>query len=661
MQKLFSKNHTWRSLLLGSVIGLSGLTANAPAQADGTCEECFTAQFWETPERGSDYPEMKVAAFPGNRKSFGVALQGGGNRAAPAALGQLRALHDLGWMKHVRYITAISGGSWAAIPYTYLKEKCTAGGVVHCDQDTFLGNYYSPGQLGQMLPRVISDAKKRRAKIQSIPGFEPGSMLGAIGQATVARKMFKAWETGRFDEAYAETLGEIYLKPFGLGRMKRNDPDSLFTWRRADRDRVALSRKNRTATEIHIVERDRPYLIVGGTLLTQRIAVSSDQKFRIEMTPLYTGMPMREEPYEDRVAVGGGFVESHGYDYVTHSVKPMGQTVELALKLPQFGGRIDDNRLNFSLSNMAAVSGAAPVETFVNLPVVQGLLSNLGFPEHYAPVNQEVGDKIKLFAKKGTNYQKEWAHGDGGHEDNLGLAPLLARQVENIIVFANSFSPLNPDQVAQCRTAVDALITATGSVRFSLKDRKACERMIGSDLPTFFVKTKSQIHNVGLTMQKNNAKGLSDRLRGFDDLATLGVDLSQNRNVSCEKYNYDPEANGSHGIAYSPTICVIFMGLETTWSATILKNAHPDHYEGIMKALEINADGTSTVHQRKPSGYKSSGFPHLGTFFDQRFHIIDTEAPRLFALSNLTGWKLREEDTVQRIKAAFSKNGLKLD
>ncbi|MDF3417391.1 hypothetical protein HKX23_03410 [Sulfitobacter sp. KE29] len=630
--------------------------------AEGACETCFSAQYWKTPDRGVDYPEMQDDAFRRSRASFGVAFQGGGNRAAPAALGQLRALHNLGWIEKIRYISAISGGSWTAIPYTYLKEHCAPSSNVYCAEDLFLGKYYSPAALGKVLPQIITLAKNKGTDVNSIPGFAPGSMLGAIGRANVTRKMFKAWKTGRFDESYSETLGKIYLEPFGLGRTKPSDPDSLFTWRRIDEDRIRSSRKNRPPTEVHYVERDRPYLIVGGTLSTQRIAINPQNKFRMEMTPLYTGMPVRRFPYDDGVGVGGGFVESHGYDHVTHRVETVGEETVLLLKLPQYGARIDRSRLNFSLSNMAAISGAAPVETFVNLPVVQGLLSNFGFPEHYTPIDQAVGDEIKLFAEKGNIYQKEWAHGDGGHEDNLGLAPLLARQVENIIVFANAYAPLDARQVQNCRKAFIALDKAPKGAQLKRSVRKTCERdMIGADLASFFVQTEDQIHNVGLTMLKNEGSGLTGLRRKYEDLLTLAEDLVRQRNVSCEEYHYDPAASVSHGIAYTPTICVVFLGLETAWAQPLLNNAPPSHRPEIMKALEIAPDGNSLINRRWMKGFRSSGFPHLGTFFDQDLHIIDTAPPRLFALSNLTAWKLQDADTLKQIKDAFFKNGLILE
>ena len=191
--------------------------------------------------------------------------------------------------------------------------------------------------------------------------------------------------------------------------------------------------------------------------------------------------------------------------------------------------------------------------------------------------------------------------------------------------------------------------------------RKTCEEaMVGDDLPSFFVQTEGQIHNIGLTMVKNDDSGLTGLRRRYEDLITLAEDLVRQRNVSCEKYHYDPAASVSPGIAYTPTICVVFLGLETAWSKPLLANAPAEHRPAIMNALEMTSAGASTVNRRWLKGFRSGGFPHLGTFFDQRMHIIDTDAPRLFALSNLTAWKLQEADTVKQIKGAFGQNGLRL-
>ena len=75
------------------------------------------------------FPELDDLSLAG-RPNVGVAFSGGGTRAAAAALGQLRALDQLGALQRMRYISSVSGGTWACIPYVYLprpfSDKCVS-------------------------------------------------------------------------------------------------------------------------------------------------------------------------------------------------------------------------------------------------------------------------------------------------------------------------------------------------------------------------------------------------------------------------------------------------------------------------------------------------------------------------------------------------------
>ena len=59
--------------------------------------------------------------------------------------------------------------------------------------------------------------------------------------------------------------------------------------------------------------------------------------------------------------------------------------------------------------------------------LVQGFAEYFPYFTHYAVRS---GEPVLL--------TKEMAHGDGGFGDNLGVLPLLARQVHNILVFVNT-------------------------------------------------------------------------------------------------------------------------------------------------------------------------------------------------------------------------------
>lgn len=661
MQTIVSRrHHLFLSCFLASIF-LSGCNTDWRGKAPSADSRTFVAQFWKTPLIGADYPEMKDEAIY-KRPSFGVAFQGGGNRAAPAALGQLRALHDLGWINKVRYISAISGGAWTAIPYTFLKA-CSAKSGIDCNQSLFLGISKSPAEVARRLPKLAGEKK--------LDEFKQGSMLGAIADGAVTDKVINAWIRGRFDESYSDALGEIYLKPFGLGRKNRNDPDSLFTWRETDRNRIRsqnLWNPTISGSEIHYVELDRPYLIVGGVVLTKRTLVKPDGKFRMEMTPLYTGVPRDiEYPPHGRTKFrfGGGFVESFGYDYVTEKVDQSGEITELTLRDPRWGNRSDKARLNFSLANMAAVTGAAPVETAVSIRVLRFLAANFGFPEHFAPVDRRTPKRSRISAGPGEDYEKEWAHGDGGHEDNLGLAPLLARQVENILVFANSVYPLNGEMIGKCEAALKKLDPKLPEPKELNKGMKNCIKMIGSDIPSFFVKTDSHIHNVGLSLRDSSTPDGRKDLSGYYDLLKVAQQLQNEDHLSCKRYNYKPQGNWSQADAerqsYSPKICFLYLSLDNDWVEQIRIAAENEgmnrrEIRAIQDTLDL--DGNLDPIAKKRRGVGSNGFPHIGTFFDQPAFLIKTAKPRLYALYNFTAWKLKKSSAA--ISEAFAENDLTL-
>ncbi|WP_169568941.1 hypothetical protein [Sneathiella limimaris] len=642
-----SYSHQQQSVkLLASLLALVILSACAAPK------EKFTARYWPTPEKKTEYPELQYQEIK-DRPSFGVAFQGGGNRAAPAALGQLRALHRLGWIDKVRYISAVSGGSWTSIPYTYLKQTYS--------EDVFLGRFHSPGDVAKRLPSMIEGNLS--------PEFHDSSMLGAMEDAAITANYFAALFGLRMDEAFSDALSKIYLKPFGLGRTKGNAPDSLFTWSNEDRKRILKNNVRFEKTEIHYVERKRPYLIVGGTVLAKRINPDPTEKYLLEMTPLYTGVPWKAGPNQKspaKIPLGGGYVESYGYDYITDNVKEGSKVKSLTLRDPIIGNLTDRSRLNFSLSNVAAISGAAPVETIISIPLLNLLFSNMGFPEHFVPTDMVVPKQTGWSTKEGEIYEKEWAHGDGGHEDNLGLVSLLEREVENIIVFANSYAPLgkdkyikgfkenNPDEkqsmIEICKDGLSKHENKLPEID-NVDDRlKMCLEMAGDDLPTFFLRTEASIHNAGLVLQENVLLPENKQeLRGYYDLLSIAEELKENKLISCRRYTYTSQLDLSLGRkeprTYHPKICIIFLGMDEDWKKSIKgttesENMTVSDVKNIQVALDLNENWQPKHDKRKSFG--SSGFPHLGTFNDQKGRIIKIKPERLYALSNFTAWKLIE-------------------
>ena len=620
---------------------MSSCAAYSTSNSESNSDTEITAHFWETPPAGGKYPELAEDSVK-KRASFGVAFRGGGNRAAPATLGQIRALHDLGWIDSVRYLSAISGGSWTAIPYTYLKNTCSVESSIHCDEERFLGASVSPAEVARRLPVIANERLPKE--------FTEGSMLGAISNGAISGKVVKAWLKGRFDESLSDALGAIYLQPFGLGRRSATDSDSIFTWRSTDEKKIRQDNPRFLNTQVHYVERERPYLIVGGTVLTRRTFIKPKNKLRLEMTPLYTGIPRRAE-FESKalspLKLGGGFIESFGYDYVTDHVDETKIPTTLTLRDPIYGNRTDSSRLNFSLANMAGISGAAPVETAVSIRILRLVASNFGFPEHYVPVNQRSERHRKT--NKGETYEKEWAHGDGGHEDNLGLLPLLTRSVDNIIVFANSVVPLDKSKIIACGKLLESNPPLEQDPKKLDKQMSSCIKMIDDDIPSFFVKTKRQIHNTGLKLANNTTPKGQEHLSGYYDILTIARELRDNRGLSCNKFHYTYQqseiATGSQNNAYSPNICILFLGLDKEWisgikDAAIKEGLTKKETRTIQKTLNLDTNWTSASMREEKPGRKD--FPHIATFGDMPGFLIKTSKTRLYALDQFASWKMAE-------------------
>ena len=59
------------------------------------------------------FPELALPAYQ-KRKNVGLCFSGGGTRAMVMAMGQMRALHQQERLMSARYISCVSGGSWAS-------------------------------------------------------------------------------------------------------------------------------------------------------------------------------------------------------------------------------------------------------------------------------------------------------------------------------------------------------------------------------------------------------------------------------------------------------------------------------------------------------------------------------------------------------------------
>ncbi|KXX69476.1 patatin-like phospholipase family protein [Flammeovirga sp. SJP92] len=340
-----------------------------------------SANYWDT-TNATQFPE-EGKSYIRNKEDLGIAFSGGGNRSAPLTLGYLRTLHKIGVLSKVKYISAVSGGAWASVPYTFLDSSI--------QDETFLGDYIAPEDLD----------------VNDIKNIGKSEYLTAPANSEVIGHFFRNLLEG--DEFFASILNKIFLTPFFIGNRKK-----LFTLDHEERDRIIANNKSLKKSDFYITKDNRPFLIVNAAV--SRSFITEFSRFPLEITPLYTGVPKHfpNEGANGNLGLGGCYIESFAFD----SDAP--ESIDTANK--SFTTRLNKEKKRFSLSDVIAATGSAPAD----IPII----GEIGFPEFkYWTVKDEDNPKFRA---------KEYDVVDGGYLDNTGVLPLLSRKVSKIIAFINT-------------------------------------------------------------------------------------------------------------------------------------------------------------------------------------------------------------------------------
>ncbi len=527
---------------------------------------------WETKADPDFFPEMDDTRvnvpWLKDRPSFGIAFSGGGTRSAAATLGELRALDKLGWIDRAQYISANSGGSWTVQPFIYLPKN------LH--DETFLGAYVPPSKINDNVLDPNSEADNL-------------SMSSAIYRSIIGDKISSI---RRGDEAYADIIGTIFLEPFGLHDRKR-----VFTFHDKALQAVLKANQDLMEGDFYTIARNRPYPIIVGSL---RVPLKEDSEkselFLIEATPLYTGVrnefsvPIEKKGSAKEILIGGGYVESFGYD----SFEPKGDESNNGLWNVRLEGKLSkgdlrtNKRYRFTLSDVIGMSGAAPAITIADKNIHLEV-----FPEfrHWAVDRKKILSEDNLRDKA-----KELKHGDGGDIDNLALMPLLARKVENILVFINTRTPF-PKNADCSDVSTDIMV---------------------DDLISLFRPVGKLKNNV--VIEDQDGKKLETLCQQFASRKTDDKPL-----MYCDNYDIrDNHRQAVRGDGYRPSICWAYLDRTGQWIE------------------ELNASGGEKTSELKAGLGDFDNFPHYQTFNEKKTKLIDLNRERVHALSNLTAWTVLE-------------------
>lgn len=151
---------------------------------------------------------------------LGICLSGGGSRALSCALGQLSALNGMTLpngqpiLGPGQYISSVSGGSWAAVLYTFLPQ--TINGATVSDSD-FLIQPEPPTS-----PTKGSPTTKSPTNVSYMGLYCMGTAPQKFSLANIGVFLKTLLDAGFFDNSalwswfWIAGVGETILKPFAL-------------------------------------------------------------------------------------------------------------------------------------------------------------------------------------------------------------------------------------------------------------------------------------------------------------------------------------------------------------------------------------------------------------------------------------------------------------
>ena len=349
------------------------------------------ARVWGAPTRPRDFPERQLdRAAP---RATGVCLSGGGTRAFAAALGQLRGLVSLGLLDRVGYLSAVSGGGWAAVPFTY------SAGPAATDAG-MLGEPEPPATLSfDRLDELRPDYLGAAATLDFRRMLEE-----LVGDPAVPR-----------DQVWVRAVGQTFLAPFGL--FDSEAPRS-FTWTEETRDDVVQRNPRLADPPLHVVvDRSRPFLLVHTVLNWPGSPGGPMEIAPFECSPLGVGASRAltlTRGGETR-QIGGGYLEPWAFGCGAPETGPDGDGI-VTVPAPA---------RPFTLADVLGATSAFNSQ--------DRDLRMYPHAEHW-PIQDD-----------GAAAGHRYIFTDGGDLENYGLLALLRRRVDRIVVFINTLHPLSPD------------------------------------------------------------------------------------------------------------------------------------------------------------------------------------------------------------------------
>ena len=422
--------------------------------------EVLNSRIWISDGTTYHYPEQDLPEIQ-QKLNVAICMSGGGNRAMSASMGQLRALENLGYLDKIRYLSCVSGGSWASTIYTYYQS--------------------GPKNDQELLGPVTSTKDITEAHLQN--SLNPknlaypasSSMYNTLKTLLEEKLDPLKKHTYNYDEIWIIAIGENYLAPFGMYNQSGDKPDlqklRFFSYDHDTLQSILRCNPNLKADQFLLTQANRPFLVINSSVLPTNDAEAADL-LSFEYTPLSIGRPYLSTAASNGQQYGGGFIEPFAFrglkpSQITSACDPSANTeIEVAPKRRSFLQRLLDCRkrkktaisADLDTTPFAGTTGYASItnsdrpqnisdatgtSSFAVAEILAHIASDLGSDGTIDP--QSIYWPVTPSLK---NTDNNTFFGDAGLLDNYGLISMIQRGVKTAIVFINTDAPLKPGYVA---------------------------------------------------------------------------------------------------------------------------------------------------------------------------------------------------------------------
>ncbi|WP_028301969.1 hypothetical protein [Oceanospirillum beijerinckii] len=628
-----------------------------------------------------------------SRGNLGLCFSGGGSRALTCAWGQLLGLDTLGLMEKPRYISSVSGGTWASCIYTFLPQN-------YSDQD-LLGQYFKPADLSLKDAAGKLNLDKLGEKVYgNIPaGLDIYELLVTAGQfITENRGKNSQWLWA--DIIASKVLDHYDLRSKGEASWLSTRSFSLSQ----DYAQATFPQLNPSDQNFYYVRPKRPFIVMNNNIM-QKVddadrKISNIVQLPDQVTPVASGV-RGETP--DKAIVGGGLVESWGFASDVEQTDATQSPVSISLKQ------------NYSLIDIASTSSAffaQAIASFIQAHLKdedskKGLLKDIEArlsDEHKKGLLHEIGGDIKdIFDAIGAHLEnyvlssignvvprynywpvtedsknEELLFTDGGTLENTGILGAIAQtdtgeaqqQSLHLLAFDNTSTPLtvNKGKVISAGQAAPLFginfneKTGVGQPFTAEQKDPTNSAFIATSLIQIFDNTPD---NNGVTPFEQLVKGLYTSSAGVAaDAEVTSNDSWQPQNPAYHQMSVTTVANALSGISAGRSIELFYVqnGRMMNWQDQLVDTELKDQilagqglqsdlrktYDDITEAVELyfkaRADLDKEIVEILKQPQKSfADFPYYNTFL--KIGLLPKESN---ALSQMWAWAVCDEGSPMR-------------